>query len=213
VIDDYAAAHSTPPDAHQVGLQRITAEKTGGAAGMQIGADQAVLTEMPARAMGATRAVETGTFTGHPALAVARRPGPGGRLLRCDASQERTPTARAARQDAGAAGRIELRVGPGPETLRSPPPGGQPGLALTDAGKTGYARYHEEVPARPRPGGPILLDTTLHGGHVAGDLPGDEDVAAIRSVHDTIAADPRVQAVPIPTGDGVSFARKPGERQ
>jgi predicted O-methyltransferase YrrM len=112
-----------------------------------------------------------------------------------------------------AAGRIELRVGPGPETLRSPPPGGQPGLALTDAGKTGYARYHEEVPARPRPGGPILLDTTLHGGHVAGDLPGDEDVAAIRSVHDTIAADPRVQAVPIPTGDGASFARKPGERQ
>ena len=29
VIDDYAAVHSTPPDAHQLELQRITQEKTG----------------------------------------------------------------------------------------------------------------------------------------------------------------------------------------
>ena len=28
-IDDYAAVHSTPPDAHQLELQRITQEKTG----------------------------------------------------------------------------------------------------------------------------------------------------------------------------------------
>ncbi len=46
VIDDYAAAHSTPPDGHQLELQRITREKTGRAAGMQIGDDQAVLMEM-----------------------------------------------------------------------------------------------------------------------------------------------------------------------
>jgi hypothetical protein len=33
VIDDYAAAHSTPPDAEQLELQRITQDKTGRAAG------------------------------------------------------------------------------------------------------------------------------------------------------------------------------------
>ena len=38
-IDEYAAAHSTPPDAHQRELQRITREKTGRAAGMQVGDD------------------------------------------------------------------------------------------------------------------------------------------------------------------------------
>jgi O-methyltransferase len=69
VIDDYAAVHSTPPDVHQLELQRTTQEKTGGAAGMQIGDDQAVLMEMLVRAMGATRAVEIGTFTGYSALA------------------------------------------------------------------------------------------------------------------------------------------------
>jgi caffeoyl-CoA O-methyltransferase len=112
-IDEYAAAHSTPPDAHQRELQRITREKTGRAAGMQVGDDQAVLMEMLVRAMGATRAVEIGTFTGYSALAVARGLSPGGRLLCCDTSQEWTSIARAAWQEAGIADRIELRVGPG----------------------------------------------------------------------------------------------------
>src|SRR3984957_11345928 len=200
VIDDYAAVHSTPPDVHQLELQRITREKTGGAAGMQIGDDQAVLMEMLVRAMGATRAVEIGTFTGYSALAVARGLGPGGRLLCCDISQEWTSIARAAWQEAGVADRIDLRVGPGLETLRALPPGEQVDLAFIDADKTGYAQYYEEVLTRLRPGGLILLDNTLQGGHVVGDLPGDADVAAIRSLNDAIADDPRVKVVLIPIG-------------
>jgi predicted O-methyltransferase YrrM len=213
VIDDYAAAHSTLPDAHQVELQRITQEKTGAAAGMQIGDDQAVLMEMLVRAMGATRAVEIGTFTGYSALAVARGLGPGGRLLCCDVSQEWTSIARAAWQESGVADRIDLRVGPGLDTLRSLPPGEQFDFAFIDADKTGYAQYYEEVLTLLRPGGLILLDNTLQSGHVVGDLSDDEDVVAIRSVNDTIAADPRVKAVLIPIGDGVSFVQKLGERQ
>ena len=210
VIDDYAAAHSTPPDAHQREMQRVTQEKTGGAAGMQIGDDQAVLMEMLVRAMGATRAVEIGTFTGYSALAVARGLGPGGRLLCCDISQEWTSIARAAWQEAGVADRIELRVGPGLETLRGLPPGEQFDFAFIDADKTGYAQYYEEVLARLRPGGLILLDNMLQGGHVVGDLRDDEAVTAIRSLNDAIAGDPRVKVVLIPIGDGVSFVQKIG---
>ncbi len=76
LIDDYTAEHSTPPDALQQELQRITQEKTGAASGMQIGDDQAVLIEMLVRAMGSTRAVEIGTFTGYSALAIAAASGP-----------------------------------------------------------------------------------------------------------------------------------------
>jgi predicted O-methyltransferase YrrM len=211
-IDEYAAAHSTPPDANQLELQRITQEKTGRAAGMQIGDDQAVLMEMLVRAMRATRAVEIGTFTGYSALAVARGLGPGGRLLCCDVSQEWTTIARAAWQEAGLADRIELRLGPGLETLRSLPPGEQFDLAFIDADKTGYAQYYEEVLTRLRPGGLILLDNTLQDGRVVADLADDQDVAAIRSVNDAIAADPRVKVVLIPIGDGVSIVQKLGER-
>ena len=212
VIDDYSAAHSTPPEADQLELQRITQEKTGRAAGMQIGDDQAVLMEMLVRAMGATRAVEIGTFTGYSALAVARGLGPGGHLLCCDVSVEWTSIARAAWERAGVADRIELRVGPGLETLRSLPPGEQFDFAFIDADKTGYAQYYEQVLPRLRPGGLILLDNMLQGGHVVDDLADDEDVSAIRSLNEAIAADPRVEVVLIPIGDGVSFVQKLGER-
>jgi caffeoyl-CoA O-methyltransferase len=53
---------------------------------------------------------------------------------------------------------------------------------------------------------------TLQDGHVIGDLAGGQDVAAIRSVNDAIAADPRVKVVLIPIGDGVSIVQKLGER-
>lgn len=213
VIDDYAAAHSTPPDADQLELQRITREKTGRASAMQIGDDQAVLMEMLVRAMGATRAVEIGTFTGYSALAVARGLGPGGRLLCCDVSEEWTAIARQAWQKAGVADRIELRIGPGLETLRSLLPGEQFDFAFIDADKTGYAQYYEEVLTRLRPGGLMLLDNMLQGGHVVGDLADDADVAAIRSLNDAIAADPRVEVILIPIGDGVSFVQKVNDQQ
>ena len=208
VIDEYAAAHSTPPDAHQLELQRTTQEKTGGAAVMQIGDDQAVLMEMLVRAMGATRAVEIGTFTGYSALAVARGLGPGGHLLCCDVSQEWTSIARAAWQEAGVADRIELRVGPGLATLRALPPGEQFDFAFIDADKTGYAGYYEEVLARLRPGGLILLDNMLQDGRVADSEADGASVTAIRSLNDALAADPRVRVALITLGDGVSVVQK-----
>jgi len=207
-IDEYAAAHSTGPDARQLELQRVTQEKTGPAAGMQIGDDQAVLMEMLVRAMGAKRAVEVGTFTGYSALAVARGLGPDGRLLCCDVSEEWTAIARAAWEEAGVADRIELRIGSGLETLRSLPHGEQFDFAFIDADKTGYAQYYEEILIRLRPGGLMLLDNMLQGGRVVDEGAHDDSVAAIRSINDAIVEDPRVRVVLVPLGDGVSFVQK-----
>src|SRR5581483_7953748 len=67
-IADYALDHTSGPDAVQLELQRVTVERTGNRAGMQIGDDQAVLLEILARATGARRAVEIGTFTGYSSL-------------------------------------------------------------------------------------------------------------------------------------------------
>jgi caffeoyl-CoA O-methyltransferase len=207
-IDEYAAAHSATPDVHQLDLQRITQEKTGGASVMQIGDDQAVLMELLVRAMGAKRAVEIGTFTGYSALAIARGLGSDGYLLCCDVNEEWTSIAREAWERAGVADRIELRIGPGLETLRSLPPGEQFDFAFIDADKTGYAQYYEEVLARLRAGGLIVLDNMLQGGRVVDDLVDDESVSAIRSINNAIADDPRVMVVLLPIGDGVSFVQK-----
>jgi caffeoyl-CoA O-methyltransferase len=207
-IDAYAAAHSSGPDAVQRDLQEITAERTGPAAGMQIGDDQAVLMETIVRAMGARRAVEIGTFTGYSALAVARGMGPDGRLLCCDVSEEWTAIARDAWERAGVADRIELRIGPGIETLRSLPKEEQFDFAFVDADKPGYPGYYEEILPRLRPGGLVLIDNVLQNGRVIDDAATDESVEAIRKLNDTIVHDPRVRVVMLPIGDGVSVVQK-----
>jgi caffeoyl-CoA O-methyltransferase len=207
-IDAYAAVHSTPPDELQLDLQHVTQEQTGSAAEMQIGDDQAVLMEMIVRAMGATRAVEVGTFTGYSALAIARGLGPGGHLLCCDVSEAWTSIAREAWERAGVADRIELKLGPGLDTLRELPPDEQFDFAFIDADKPGYAWYYEEILARLRPGGLIVLDNMLQGGRVIDAEANDESVLAIRALNDLIAADPRVKVVLVPIGDGVSIVQK-----
>ncbi|HTR70613.1 MAG TPA: class I SAM-dependent methyltransferase [Mycobacteriales bacterium] len=207
-IDDYSAAHSTGPDAHQVALQRTTAERTGAAAGMQIGDDQAVLIEMIVRAMGARRAVEIGTFTGYSALAIARGLGPEGHLLCCDVSEQWTAIAREAWADAGVADRIELRIGPGLDTLRSLADGERFDFAFIDADKTGYAGYYDEVLARLRVGGLIVLDNMLQNGRVVEEAADADDVVAIRALNEAIVRDPRVRVVLLPIGDGVSVVQK-----
>jgi caffeoyl-CoA O-methyltransferase len=207
-VDEYAAEHSTGPDDVQRRLQATTKENTGWAVAMQIGDDQAVLMEMIARAMGARRAVEVGTFTGYSALAVARGMGPEGRLLCCDVSEEWTAMARTAWEEAGVADRIDLRIGPGIDTLRALPPGEQFDLAFIDADKPGYPGYYEEILQRLRPGGLILLDNMLQGGRVLDATVDDESVTAIRDLNDLITRDDRVRVVLLPIGDGVSVVQK-----
>jgi len=175
---------------------------------MQIGDDQAVLMEIIARAMGARRALEVGTFTGYSALAVARGMGPEGRLLCCDVSEEWTDIAREHWERAGVADRIELRLGPAIDTLQALPLEEQFDLAFVDADKTGYLAYYEEIVPRLRLGGLLLADNTLQGGRVFEDAADDEATVAIRRFNDKVVADPEVRAVLLPIGDGVTFIQK-----
>jgi caffeoyl-CoA O-methyltransferase len=204
----YAAEHSAGPDELQRDLQQITAERTGPAAGMQIGDDQAALMEMLVRAMGARRAVEVGTFTGYSALAVARGMGPEGRLLCCDVSEEWTNIAREAWERAGVADRIELRIAPAIKTLRSLPQEERFDFAFIDADKPGYPDYYEEILSRLRPGGLMLIDNVLQNGRVIDAAQTDENVVVIRALNESIVADARVRVVLLPIGDGVSVVQK-----
>jgi len=207
-IAGYALEHSSGPDAVQLELQHITAERTGQAAGMQIGDDQAVLLEILARATGARRVVEIGTFTGYSSLALARGMGPDGRLLCLDISEEWTSIARDAWTKAGVADRIDLRIGPALDTLRSLAPDETFDLAFVDADKTGYAAYYDELLPRLRSGGLLLVDNTLWSGAVLDDTDDSDDTRAIRALNDRIAADPRVRVVLLPIGDGVTVVQK-----
>jgi caffeoyl-CoA O-methyltransferase len=208
VVAKYASAHSSAPDDVQLALQDVTQQRTGQSAGMQIGDDQAVLMEILARAMGARRALEVGTFTGYSALAVARGMGPEGRLLCCDVSEEWTAIAREYWERAGVSDRIELRLGPAIDTLRGLPVEEQFDLAFLDADKTGYPAYFAEIVPRLRRGGLLLADNTLQGGRVLDASADDESTSAIRRFNDNAVADHLLQAVLLPIGDGLTFLQK-----
>jgi caffeoyl-CoA O-methyltransferase len=204
----YASEHTNPPDDLQVELQEVTRERTGASAGMQIGDDQAVFMEILARSMGARHALEVGTFTGYSALAVARGIGPEGRLLCCDVSEEWTAIAREYWEKAGVADRIELRIGPALDTLRSLPESTRFDIAFLDADKVTYPEYYEEIVPRLRTGGLLLVDNTLQSGRVLDPEANDESVVAIRKTNDRIASDDRVRTVLLPIGDGVTLVER-----
>jgi caffeoyl-CoA O-methyltransferase len=122
-LHDYVEAHSAQPDEILRDLAAETLGRFGAEAGMQIGPDQGTFMTMLARLIGASRAVEVGTFTGYSAICIARGLADGGRLLCCDVSEEWTSVAREYWKRAGVADQIDLRIGPAARTLAGLPSG------------------------------------------------------------------------------------------
>jgi caffeoyl-CoA O-methyltransferase len=206
-VHEYLLAHSVPVD----DVQRDLIERTralGGVSGMQIAPEQGAFMTLLARLIGATRAIEVGTFTGYSSLAIARGLPADGHLLCCDVSEEWTAIARDAWQRAGVADRIQLEIGPGIDTLRALPPDAVIDLAFIDADKPSYPAYYEELLLRLRPNGVLLVDNVLWSGAVADPSVHDENTDAIRAFNDMVAADARVEAVMLPISDGLTLVRK-----
>jgi caffeoyl-CoA O-methyltransferase len=206
-VHDYLVRHGTPPDPL---LQELIEEtrKLGPISIMQIAPEQGAFMTLLARAIGARRAIEVGTFTGYSAISIARGLPDDGRLLCCDVSGEWTAIARRFFEKAGVAHRIELRLAPGIETLRALPATEDVDLAFIDADKPSYPLYYEEILRRMRPGGLLLADNVLWLGRVADPAADDEQTRAIRSFNELVARDERVDRVMLPIADGLTIARK-----
>jgi len=203
----YLLAHRSPDDEVVRELREETA-KLGDWAVMQIAPDQATFLRVLVAAIGARRAVEVGTFTGLSALAVARGLPADGRLLCLDVSEEWTAVARRAWKKAGVDGKIELRIGPAADTLRSLPVEPQFDFAFIDADKKSYPVYWDEIVKRLRPGGLIAADNVLWEGEVVRPEEQGEDVVAIRRFNELVLQDRRVESVMLAIADGLTIARK-----
>jgi caffeoyl-CoA O-methyltransferase len=206
-VHQYIVDHGTPPDAIQQELIQET-QKLGGIALMQIAPEQGAFMTLLARAIGARRAIEVGTFTGYSTLCLARGLPADGRVIACDVSQEWTAIARRYWEKAGVAEKIELRIGPAAQTLRALPEQPEYDLAFIDADKPSYPIYYELILARLRSGGLILVDNVLWMGQVANPAATDAQTNAIRSFNDAVARDPRVDCVMLSISDGLTILRK-----
>jgi caffeoyl-CoA O-methyltransferase len=206
-ILDYVLTHSSPPDQVLSDLRAETARRFPDRVTLQIGAEQGTFMTLLSRLAAPRRAVEVGTFTGYSAICLARGLAPGGSLLCCDVNADWTSLAREYWQKAGLDSVIELRLGPGADTLRSLPADASLDLAFIDADKTGYAVYWDEIVPRTRPGGIILVDNTFMHGRIFDDDP-DPDARAVRDFNEQALADDRVELAMLSVGDGLMIARK-----
>jgi predicted O-methyltransferase YrrM len=206
-VHNYLLAHAPPLDDVQRDLIAET-EALGGISMMQIAPEQGAYMTLVTRLIGARHAIEVGTFTGYSAISIARGLPDDGTLLCCDVNEEWTAIARKYWERAGVDDKIELRIAPAIETLRSLPAGERYDLAFIDADKPNYPHYYEEVLARLRRNGVILVDNTLWGGAVADANATDDNTNAIRAFNDAVAADARVESTILTVGDGLTLIRK-----
>ena len=178
---------------------------------MQIGPEQGQFMALLIELTGASKCLEVGTFTGYSALPVALALPDDGRLVACDISEEFTARGKPFWEEAGVAGKIDLRIGPALDTLDALIEGGEKGtfdFAFIDSDKVNYLGYFQRAPRRARPGGLICVDNVLWHGAVAGPSRDDEDTEAIRAFNAALTNDPRISLSMLPIGDGLTLARK-----
>lgn len=204
----YIVEHSLPLDDVQVSLIEQTAA-LGDVSGMQVAPEQGAFLTVLTAALGVRSAVEVGTFTGYSALCIARGLAQDGHLVCCDVSEEWTSIGRRHWAAAGVAERIDLRIAPASETLRSLDPSPTIDLAFIDADKRGYRDYAEQLIPRLRPNGVLLVDNTLWSGRVIeADADGNADAAHIRAFNDWLITNDAVDTVILPIADGLTMARR-----
>jgi caffeoyl-CoA O-methyltransferase len=208
-LHSYIVEHSLPLDDVQRSLIAET-QALGDISAMQIAPEQGAFLTILTAALAVRHAVEVGSFTGYSALCIARGLAPDGRLTCCDISSEWTDIGRRHWQAAGVADRIDLRIGPASDTLRSLDEAPVIDLAFIDADKRGYRDYAEQLIPRLRRNGILLVDNVLWSGRVvaAGAGDDDSDVAHIRAFNDWLAGNGDVDCVMLPIADGLTLARR-----
>jgi predicted O-methyltransferase YrrM len=181
----------------------------GRISGMQIAPEQGAFLGLLVKLIGARRCLEVGVFTGYSALSVALALPSDGRIVALDVSKDFTDKARVYWRDAGVEDKIDLRLGPGVDSLDSliAADAGPFDFAFIDADKVNYDNYYERALRLVRPGGLIAFDNMLWGGSVADESVTDDDTSALRALNAKIHGDERVDMALATVGDGVMLAR------
>jgi caffeoyl-CoA O-methyltransferase len=205
-IDEYARAHSTPPDELLQRLYDETHEKLA-TPQMLTGPLEGRFLEMLVWATGARRILEIGTYSGYSALSMAAALPDDGELITCDVWEEANEVARRYAAESPHGHKIDFRLGPALETIETLE--GPFDLVFIDADKENYVNYFHATLPLLGDRGLIVFDNTLWSGRV---VPGYDDgsaqTKAFRELNDGLVSDPRGVVVMLPIRDGVTVFRK-----
>lgn len=194
-------------------LERIRRESAAHRLGkMAVAPEQAAVLSWLAGLMGAQRYLEIGVFTGYSSTAMALSLPEHGRLTCCDINVSFTDIARRHWQEAGVAHKITLHLQPALITLDELLAAGEAesyDIAFIDADKPPTPHYYERCLQLVRAGGIIAIDNLLLGGRIAdngGNHPPSH--AILQAFNASLPQDPRIDALTLPVGDGLTLLRK-----
>jgi len=208
-LSNYCLNSSTPMHPIQQKLAKETMEMTQF---KMMGAPEVVsLNALFIRNMGAKKVIDVGVFTGASSLAAALALPEDGKVLACDVSEEFTKRAEKYWEEAGVRNKVELVLAPATQTLQQRIDGGEEGtfdFAFIDADKMNYTNYYELCLKLIRKNGMIAFDNTLWSGRVLDENDTSEGTMNIKSLNKLISKDPRVTAVLMNIGDGLSLVVK-----
>ncbi len=204
-LDEYCAAHTSPPSALLAELETWTRRERNDAQ-MLTGHVEGALLAWLVHLTGARRALEIGTFTGYSALAMAEALPADGSLVTCDNNAARAGIARSFFDRSPHGKKIKLRLGPALETLAALPADAMFDFVFIDADKENYPNYYEAVLPRLTVGGLLVADNVLWSGRVLKpESPADRAIVAF---NERVRADARVEKLMLPVRDGILLARK-----
>jgi predicted O-methyltransferase YrrM len=179
----------------------VEAAEAAGLPAIQVSPPQGKLLQLLVRLVGARRILEFGTLGGYSAILMARALLEDGRLISLEVNPDYAEVARRSIEAAGVGEKVEIRVGPALEAL----PGleeegaGPFDLVFIDADKANTPNYFAWALDRTRPGGLIVADNVVRDGSLADAAAVDEATQAQRRLHESLAAEPRVDATTIQT--------------
>ncbi|PHH89623.1 hypothetical protein CDD83_5639 [Cordyceps sp. RAO-2017] len=220
----YAESHSTPLPRHIAAYHAAVSSRRPDAFMLSVG-HQAQLYAFLARALGAKRVLEIGSYVGYSAMVWAHAVGPHGFVTGLELCPAMADEARR-ELCANDVSNVDIVVGDAAHTLAELPADQPYDLVLIDADKIGYPAYLRQMLARSRPGEAkrllrpgcvIVVDNVLRWGHVAdasldtnywssGEAK-ERELDALGRLNDMCVSDPRLEVCMLPLWDGVSLVR------
>ena len=152
--------------------------------------------------------LEIGTYSGYSALCMAEGLPAGGKIYTIEINDEQEEFTRPWFEKSPYANQIEFIIGDAMEVV--PRLGIRFDMVFIDGDKRRYLEFYEMVLAHLTPGGYILADNTLWGGHVTDEHVRESDLQTqgILQFNDSVAQDTRVEKVILPLRDGLTLIRK-----
>lgn len=198
-VDHYIEQIFLPSDPALDAALKASAE--AGLPSIQVSPAQGKLLQILAQTMGARKILEIGTLGGYSTIWLARALPPGGRLITLEVNPKHAEVARSNIARASLASVVDLRLGPGLETLPKlvQEKQGPFDFVFIDADKPGYADYLPWVLKLTRRGSLIIADNVVRKGAVADPNSDDQNVLGIRKFNEAVRAEPRVSATAIQT--------------